>query len=217
MIVVSMAFYDPLTTQLREIAWSMVVNRREPPGGIHPADPNAARDFEASNAERRAGALGLLHAYTRMIKVLQRRIDVTVDAALDYGASYGQVAAACGVSRQAARQRWLRHHQPDEPPTVDVADAPPDREGDAGPDKAASASAVDGTSIPAPLPLNRPRAEIPRAKVRVYELAKEFGVESKAVMARLQGMGEFIRSSASTVPSEAVRQLREEFTAQQGH
>ena len=32
------------------------------------------------------------------------------------------------------------------------------------------------------------------AKVRVYELLKEFGVESKAVMAKLESMGEFVRS-----------------------
>ena len=36
------------------------------------------------------------------------------------------------------------------------------------------------------------------AKVRVYELAKEFGVESKAVMVKLQEMGEFVRSASST-------------------
>ena len=37
------------------------------------------------------------------------------------------------------------------------------------------------------------------AKVRVYELAKEFGVESKAVMAKLQELGEFVRSASSTI------------------
>ena len=31
------------------------------------------------------------------------------------------------------------------------------------------------------------------AKVRVYELAKELGIESKVVMAKLQEMGEFVR------------------------
>ena len=31
------------------------------------------------------------------------------------------------------------------------------------------------------------------AKVRVYELAKELGVESKVVMAKLTEMGEFVR------------------------
>ncbi|MEV8419139.1 translation initiation factor IF-2 N-terminal domain-containing protein, partial [Streptomyces niveus] len=37
------------------------------------------------------------------------------------------------------------------------------------------------------------------AKVRVYELAKEFGVESKVVMAKLQELGEFVRSASSTI------------------
>ena len=36
-------------------------------------------------------------------------------------------------------------------------------------------------------------------KVRVYELAKELGVESKVVMTKLQEMGEFVRSASSTV------------------
>ena len=42
------------------------------------------------------------------------------------------------------------------------------------------------------------------AKVRVYELAKEFGVESKAVMAKLQEMGEFVRSASSTIEAPVV-------------
>ena len=46
-------------------------------------------------------------------------------------------------------------------------------------------------------------------KVRVYELAKEFGVESKAVMAKLQEMGEFVRSASSTIiRAPVVRRLR---------
>ncbi|MQA85520.1 MAG: translation initiation factor IF-2 [Streptosporangiales bacterium] len=49
------------------------------------------------------------------------------------------------------------------------------------------------------------------AKVRVYELAKEFGVESKAVMAKLQEMGEFVRSASSTVEAPVVRKLKEAF------
>ena len=40
--------------------------------------------------------------------MLQRRIDLTIKDALDAGADYGQIAAACGVSRQAVRQRWIR-------------------------------------------------------------------------------------------------------------
>ena len=35
------------------------------------------------------------------------------------------------------------------------------------------------------------------AKVRVYELAKEYGVESKVVLSTLRDMGEFVRSASS--------------------
>lgn len=52
------------------------------------------------------------------------------------------------------------------------------------------------------------------AKVRVYELAKEFGVESKAVMAKLQEMGEFVRSASSTIEAPVVRRLKEAFADQ---
>jgi len=49
------------------------------------------------------------------------------------------------------------------------------------------------------------------AKVRVYELAKEFGVESKVVMAKLNEMGEFVRSASSTVEAPVARKLKEAF------
>ncbi|HEY6275749.1 MAG TPA: translation initiation factor IF-2 N-terminal domain-containing protein, partial [Streptosporangiaceae bacterium] len=52
------------------------------------------------------------------------------------------------------------------------------------------------------------------AKVRVYELAKEFGVESKAVMDKLKDMGEFVRSASSTIEAPVVRKLKEAFSAQ---
>ncbi|SOD64657.1 bacterial translation initiation factor 2 (bIF-2) [Streptomyces zhaozhouensis] len=45
------------------------------------------------------------------------------------------------------------------------------------------------------------------AKVRVYELAKELGVESKVVMAKLQELGEFVRSASSTIEAPVVRKL----------
>jgi translation initiation factor IF-2 len=51
------------------------------------------------------------------------------------------------------------------------------------------------------------------AKVRVYELAKELGVESKVIMAKLGEMGEFVRSASSTVEPPVVRKLREVFPA----
>ncbi|SRR6266851_560592 len=38
----------------------------------------------------------------------RRRIDLTIKDALDAGSDYGEIATACGVSRQAIRQRWLQ-------------------------------------------------------------------------------------------------------------
>jgi hypothetical protein len=52
------------------------------------------------------------------------------------------------------------------------------------------------------------------AKPRVYELAAEFGVESKVVMVKLQEMGEFIRSASSTVEHLVAQKLREQFASQ---
>ena len=49
------------------------------------------------------------------------------------------------------------------------------------------------------------------AKVRVYELAKEIGMESKDVLAKLQEMGEFVRSASSTVEPPVVRKFLEKF------
>ena len=54
------------------------------------------------------------------------------------------------------------------------------------------------------------------AKVRVYELAKEFGVESKVVMAKLQELGEFVRSASSTVEAPVVRRLIDNIQAESG-
>jgi hypothetical protein len=47
------------------------------------------------------------------------------------------------------------------------------------------------------------------AKVRVYELAKELGVESMAVMNQLKDMGEFVRSAASPIETPVVQRLKE--------
>ena len=49
------------------------------------------------------------------------------------------------------------------------------------------------------------------AKVRVYELAKEIGLESKELLAKLQEVGEFVRSASSTVEAPVVRKLMEKF------
>ena len=52
------------------------------------------------------------------------------------------------------------------------------------------------------------------AKVRVYELAKELGVESKTVLSMLKDMGEFVRSASSTVEAPVVRRLKEKLASE---
>jgi hypothetical protein len=251
-----------LAPQLHEIAWSAV---RGPA-----ADPWAHAG--GTSEERRSGALQLLAIYSHLIKVLQRRIDLTIKDALDAGSDYGEIAAACGVSRQAIRQRWLRRTAPSRwfevrlpspRPRSQVGGGPQGRElpravwvrlasgpHDGSRDVAVSGEVLvyevdsppSGSSGAVPLlacyvpsqddaavyvfagverDLRRPVGPVQsrsrtagRAKPRVYELAAEFGVESKVVMAKLQEMGEFIRSASSTVEHLAVQKLREQFAAQ---
>ncbi|HEU5107401.1 MAG TPA: translation initiation factor IF-2 N-terminal domain-containing protein, partial [Micromonosporaceae bacterium] len=50
-------------------------------------------------------------------------------------------------------------------------------------------------------------------KARVHELAKELGVESKHVLAKLKEMGEFVKSASSTVEAPVARRLRAAFVA----
>ena len=52
------------------------------------------------------------------------------------------------------------------------------------------------------------------AKVRVYELAKELGVESKTVLSMLKDMGEFVRSASSTVEAPVERRLKERLASE---
>ena len=49
------------------------------------------------------------------------------------------------------------------------------------------------------------------AKVRVYELAKDLGLESKELLAKLQEVGEFVSSASSTVEAPVVRKLMDKF------
>ncbi|MDN5794207.1 MAG: translation initiation factor IF-2 [Intrasporangium sp.] len=53
------------------------------------------------------------------------------------------------------------------------------------------------------------------AKVRVYELAKELGVESKVLLAHLKSQGEFVRSASSTIEPPVVRKIKETFPQEQ--
>lgn len=46
------------------------------------------------------------------------------------------------------------------------------------------------------------------AKVRVYELAKELGVDSMTLMRKLHEYGELVRSASSTIEPPIVRKLR---------
>ncbi len=46
-------------------------------------------------------------------------------------------------------------------------------------------------------------------KARVHELAKELGVDSKTVLAKLKDLGEFVKSASSTVEPPVVRKLKE--------
>ena len=50
-------------------------------------------------------------------------------------------------------------------------------------------------------------------KARVHELAKELGLESKVVLAKLKEMGEFVKSASSTVEPPVARKLKEMFPA----
>ncbi|TFV43569.1 translation initiation factor IF-2 N-terminal domain-containing protein, partial [Blastococcus sp. TF02A_35] len=53
-------------------------------------------------------------------------------------------------------------------------------------------------------------------KARVHELAKEFGVDSKTVLATLKEQGEFVKSASSTVEAPVARRLREALGAATG-
>lgn len=250
-----------LASQLHEIAWSAVQGPA--------ADPWAGSG--GTREERRAGSLQLLAVYSRLIKVLQRRIDLTIKDALDAGSDYGEIATACGVSRQAIRQRrlrrtadprWFEVLRPSPRPggqpgstshsqersrdtSVRLVGGPLDGardiafpgqilkyEADRPPTESSSAVPLLAWYVP-----SRDDANVyvfggverdawrmytgqllpPGArarKPRVYELAAEFGVESKVIMLKLQEMGEFVRSASSTVEHPIAHRLTLLFAAQ---
>ncbi|MFD6446513.1 translation initiation factor IF-2 [Promicromonospora sp. NPDC060204] len=49
------------------------------------------------------------------------------------------------------------------------------------------------------------------AKIRVHELAKQLGVESKTLMGELKAAGEFVRSASSTLEAPVERAMRDKF------
>ena len=50
-------------------------------------------------------------------------------------------------------------------------------------------------------------------KARVYELAKQLGVDSKTVLNKLEAMGEFVKSASSTVEPPVARRLKAAFAS----
>ena len=46
------------------------------------------------------------------------------------------------------------------------------------------------------------------SKVRIYELAKELGVDSKVVVAKLNELGEFVKSASSSIEAPVARKLK---------
>ena len=52
------------------------------------------------------------------------------------------------------------------------------------------------------------------AKVRVYELAKELGVDSRALLKTLNDLGEFARSASTPLEPSVVKKLREAFAVE---
>ncbi|HET6286830.1 MAG TPA: translation initiation factor IF-2 [Amycolatopsis sp.] len=53
-------------------------------------------------------------------------------------------------------------------------------------------------------------------KARVHELAKELGITSKEVLAKLKEQGEFVKSASSTVEAPVARRLRDAYPAKDG-
>jgi len=231
-----MATSRVLDTQLHQMAWS-IASRARP--GVSPAEPwDHDYEYPATVEERRAGCLALLRVYTHMIKVLQRRIDLAVKEALSLDANYGDIAAACGITRQAARQRWLRHREQYEPPKVRLTGGPRDGEEwerprsgeqlivtlwEAGPSRPSGhATYVPNTEDPSTYMFTGSQdydwetadtQSRPSGKIRVYQLAKECGVESQTLMSRMREMGEYVISANSIVEPALAERLRAQFRA----
>ena len=49
------------------------------------------------------------------------------------------------------------------------------------------------------------------SKVRIYEIAKDLGVDSKVVIAKLAEIGEFVKGASSSIEAPVARKLRAEF------
>jgi translation initiation factor IF-2 len=52
------------------------------------------------------------------------------------------------------------------------------------------------------------------SKVRVHELAKEYGVTSKDVLGMLSELGEFVKAASSTVEPPVVKRFQDKYGAE---
>jgi Translation initiation factor IF-2, N-terminal region len=84
-----------LRERLHDLAWSVADD------DLREAGPHTAR------TERQARYLAVLAVYTRMLTSLQANIDSAVAGAYAEGATFAEIGRAAGMSRQAARQKWL--------------------------------------------------------------------------------------------------------------
>ncbi len=96
-----------LSAGLYDLAWSVAHDDlRE--AGRHVADAYDPNDPATARTDRRAGYLALLAVYGQMPTALQANVDFAVAGALAVGSNFGEIGRATGMSRQAARQKWLR-------------------------------------------------------------------------------------------------------------
>ncbi len=88
------------STYLREglyhLAWSVAED------DLREAGQRTAR------TERQASYLALLAVYARMLTSLQANVDSAVAGARTAGVTFAEIGRAAEMSRQAARQKWLR-------------------------------------------------------------------------------------------------------------
>src|SRR6201994_907632 len=68
---------------------------------------------------------------------------------------------------------------------------------------------MGSSGMPPGPPLRSPVA----GKARLHELAKELGISSKDVLAKLAELGEYVKGPSSTVEAPVVRRLHEAFPA----
>jgi N utilization substance protein A len=76
----------------------------------------------------------------------------------------------------------------------------------AKPKKPAPAKAAEGKEKKAPAP--RLRSGQAKAKTKVHELAKEQGITSKELIAKLKELGHEVKAANSVVPEEAIKKLK---------